>query len=298
MSKQRQQMGVALLSVLMITALAVLVVSNILARQRVNLHNSANLQTQQAIWQLALSGESWAHQQLLEDAHSEGGLMVTHLGQKWAQAAPLLKVEGSTIHVQIEDLSARLNLNSLSQDKNRSARARYQRLLAQQGIRAHDPAQLSTQTESDGTLRQLGSLSELRRLPQVSRQELKQLSPLVEAFDPSVINVNTAPAEILACIEGIDPATARTLAKSRPEKGYPTLSAFLSNPMLQGRDINPSGLGVNSRQFRATITVQYDQQRLRLVSDLSLINSKTVQVRQRTLQRAEPLTPPQLSEPK
>ncbi|WXL24666.1 type II secretion system minor pseudopilin GspK [Ectopseudomonas mendocina] len=294
MNKPRHQMGVALLSVLMITALVVLVVSNILARQRFNLHSSANLQTQQTLWQLALSGEVLAQQRLLEDARSEGGLLMTHLGQKWAQNAPVLDIDGAIIHVRLEDLSARLNLNSLSQGNNRTQRARYQRLLAQQGISAHDPAILFNQSSSN----RLGDISELRQLPHVNRTALQQLTPLVAAFDTSSININTAPAEILACIEGIDPATARTLAKSRPAKGYPSLEAFLSNPMLQGRDINPSGLGVSSRQFRATVTVDSQQQRLSLVSDLSLIDNHTVQVRQRTLLRAPAVTNPQADKPK
>jgi general secretion pathway protein K len=293
MNSTRLQRGVALLSVLLITALVVLVVSNILARQRINVHNSANLQRQQQLWQMTLSGEAWARQQLLEDARSEGGLLVTHLGQKWAQPAPVLEIDGGSIHVQLEDLSARLNLNSLRQNNDNTLRARYQRLLAQQGIAAHDPSLLFSQKAQP-----LGDLSELRQLPQVNKQILQQLSPLVAAFDNSSINVNTAPAEILACIEGIDLPTARTLAQSRPSKGYPSLEAFLSNPMLQGRDIHPLGLGVSSRQFRATITVEQDQQRLRLISDLRLVNSNNIRVLQRTLMAAAALTQTQPSDSK
>ncbi|ROL74239.1 hypothetical protein BLX41_16555 [Pseudomonas protegens] len=288
MTSPARQQGVALLCVLLITALVTLVVSNMLARQRLNLHGSSNLLQQQQLWNLALSGESWARQQLLEDARSEGGLLVTHLGQHWAQPAPLFEIDGGRIHIQLEDLGARLNLNSLRQGNDLNLRARYQRLLAQQGIRAHDPALLIGQNNRDGMPLPLSDLSELRQLPQVDSQVLQQLEPLVGAFGNSAINVNTTRAEVLASIEGIDLPTARTLASSRPAKGYPDVAAFLSNPMLQGRDISPRGLGVSSRQFRATIDVEQGQRRLRLVSDLRVMDAENVRVQQRTLLPSPP----------
>ncbi|WP_256667552.1 type II secretion system minor pseudopilin GspK [Pseudomonas sp. Fl5BN2] len=288
MTDRRRQRGMALLSVLLITALVTLMVSNMLARQRLSLHSSRNLVQQQQLWQLALSGESWARQQLLEDARSEGGLRVTHLGQRWAQPTPVLEVDGGRIHIQLEDLSARLNLNSLRQGNSLNLRARYQRLLAQQGIKAHDPALLIGQSNRDGVPLPLGDLSELRQLPQVDSQVLQQLAPWVDAFDNSTINVNTTRAEILASIEGIDLPTARNLASARPAKGYPDVAAFLSNPMLQGRDISPQGLGVGSRLFRATVDVEQGQRRLRLVSDLRLMDTKKVRVQQRTLLPSPP----------
>ncbi|KAF0865948.1 type II secretion system minor pseudopilin GspK [Pseudomonas sp. LD120] len=288
MASPLQQRGVALLSVLLITALVTLLVSNMLARQRLNLHSSSHLAQQQQLWQLALSGESWARQQLLEDVRSEGGLLVTHLGQHWAQPAPVFEIDGGRIHIQLEDLSARLNLNSLRQGNDLNLRARYQRLLAQQGIKAHDPALLISQSNRDGVPLPLGDLSELRQLPQVDSQVLEQLAPLVDAFDNSAINVNTTHADVLASIEGIDQITARTLVNSRPAKGYHDVAAFLSNPMLQGRDISPLGLGVSSRQFRATIDVEQGQRRLRLVSQLQVIDAKQVRVQQRTLRPSPP----------
>lgn len=288
MTNPGRQRGVALLSVLLITALVTLVVSNMLARQRLSLHSSSNLVQQQQLWQLALSGESWARRQLLEDARSEGGLLVTHLGQHWAQPAPVFELDGARIHIQLEDLSARLNLNSLRQGNNLNLRARYQRLLALQGIKAHDPARLIGQNNREGVPLPLSDLSQLRQLPEVDSQVLRQLEPLVGAFDNSTINVNTTRAEVLASVEGIDLPTARTLVDSRPAKGYPSLAAFLSNPMLQGRDISPQGLGVSSRQFRATIDVEQGSRRLRLVSDLRLMDTKKVRVQQRTLLPSPP----------
>lgn len=288
MTSPARQRGVALLSVLLITALVTLVVSNMLARQRLNLHSSSNLLQQQQLWNLALSGESWARQQLLEDARSEGGLRVTHRGQRWAQPAPMFEIDGGRIHIQLDDLSARLNLNSLRQGNDLNLRARYQRLLAQQGIRAHDPALLMGRTHRDGAPLPLSDLSELRQLPQVDSQVLQLLEPWVGAFDNSAINVNTTRAEVLASVEGIDLPTARTLVNSRPSKGYPDVAAFLANPMLQGRDISPQGLGVGSRQFRATIDVEQGQRRLRLVSDLRVVDAENVRVQQRTLPPSPP----------
>ncbi|MCU1717742.1 general secretion pathway protein GspK [Pseudomonas sp. 5P_3.1_Bac2] len=276
MSRHRPQQGVALLSVLLICVLVTLIVSTMLARQRLSLHSSANLQQQQQLWQLALSGEAWARQQLLWSLREEGALQVTHLQQRWAQAAPELQVGGGVIRVQLSDLSARFNLNSLL-DNNPTQRSRYQRLLAQQGIKTHDPSLLLQQQG-------LADVTELQQLPQASPALLLLLEPLVVAMPRSSLNINTAPAQLLACIEGIDAVTARTLASSRPRQGYPNLAAFLANPMLQGRDIQPQGLTVSSRQFRATVDVLWQSRRLRLISDLQVLDNQQVRVRQRSLQ--------------
>ncbi|MFJ2379516.1 type II secretion system minor pseudopilin GspK [Pseudomonas protegens] len=291
MNNLARQRGVALLSVLLITALVTMVVSNMLARQRLNLHASSNLIEQQQLWQLALSGEAWARQQLLEDTRSKDGLLVTHLGQHWAQPAPAFKIGDGRIHVQLQDLGARLNLNSLRQRSDLNLRARYQRLLALEGIRAHDPALLVGQNNRDGLPLPFSDLSELRQLPGVDSQTLQQLEPLVGVFGNSPINVNTTRAEVLASVEGIDLPTARILVSSRPEGGYPDITRFLSNPVLQGRDIKAQGLGVSSRQFRATIDVEQGRQRLRLVSDLRVMDREKVRVQQRTLMPTPPEQP-------
>jgi general secretion pathway protein K len=276
MSKRRQQQGVALLSVLLICVLVTLIVSTMLARQRLSLHSSANLQQQQQLWQLALSGEAWARQQLLLGLREEGALQVTHLRQRWAQPTADLKLGGGSIRVQISDLNARFNLNNLHGSSPTIA-ARYQRLLAQQGIPRHDPSVLLKQGQG------LGDLSELRQLPGLTAAQLQQLEPLLVAMPRSSLNINTAPAALLACIEGIDAVTARTLASTRPSQGYPNLAAFLANPMLQGRDIQTLGLAVSSRQFRASIDVLWQGRRLRLLSDLRVLDNQHVRVQQRTL---------------
>ena len=86
-----------------------------------------------------------------------------------------------------------------------------------------------------------------------------------------------------ASLEGLDQATASNLVKPRPEAGYPSVQAFLDHPMLAGRDIKARGLAVGSQQFRATIDVELDGRRLRLVSDLRSIDGKTLRVEQRHL---------------
>ncbi|AXK57484.1 general secretion pathway protein GspK [Pseudomonas protegens] len=254
-----------------------------LARQRLSLASSSHLVQHQQLWQLALSGESWARSQLQEDARSEGGLLVTHLGQHWARPAPAFPIEGGRMAIQIVDLGARFNLNSALVQDDVIPRARYQRLLALAQIKPHDPAALSRPLDRLGRPLPLSDISELRQLPEVDRATLQRLSPLVAAYEQAHINLNTASALVLASIEGIDLPTAQTLAQSRPSKGYPTVAAFLANPMLQGRDITPRGLSVNSRQFRATIDVELHGRRLRLVSDLRVMNAEQVRVQQRTL---------------
>lgn len=283
MRNPRQQRGVALLSVLLITALVTVIVSHMLARQRLSLHSSANLVQHQQLWQLALSGESWARQQILAQARRENGLQVVHPGQPWAAPAPVMDIEGGRIHIELEDLGARLNLNSLRRPNDLLANARYQRLLALLGVRAHDPALLSSRPGRNGKPLPISDISELRQLPQVDAAALEKLRPMLTAGPASALNINTASAVVLASLEGLDLATASNLVKTRPEAGYPSVQVFLDNPMLAGRDIKARGLTVGSQQFRATIDVELDGRRLRLVSDLHSIDGKTLRVEQRHL---------------
>ena len=134
MNNPRRQRGVALISVLLITALVTLIISDMLARQLLSVASSANQLQQQQLWQLALSGETWAREQLRSDLRADDGLTRVHLGQRWPQDGGELEIEGGRIRIHLEDLGARFNLDRLRNPNDELNRARYQRLLAQLGL--------------------------------------------------------------------------------------------------------------------------------------------------------------------
>ncbi|HCF2589972.1 TPA: type II secretion system minor pseudopilin GspK [Pseudomonas aeruginosa] len=283
MSESRRQRGVALISVLLITALVTLIVSDMLARQRLNLASSANQFAQQQLWQLALSGEAWARQQLLADLRDKDGLTRVHLGQRWAQGVHEFEIEGGRIRIRLEDLGARFNLDRLRNGRDRISRARYQRLLALLGLAPHDPARLAAPLGHDGKPLPFADTSELWRLETLDPASIRRLRPWLATSGDAGLNLNTAPAEQLACLEGLDLGIAQALVQARPADGYPSVQAFIEQPLLSGREVEQYGLTVASERFRAVLDVQLGERQLRLVSDLQTRSDGLVQVLRRQL---------------
>ena len=283
MGNPGRQRGVALISVLLITALVTLIISDMLARQRLSVASSANQLQQQQLWQLALSGEAWAREQLRSDLQTEDGLTRVHLGQGWAKAAGEFDIEDGRIRIRLEDLGARFNLDRLRNRNDDLNRDRYQRLLVQFGLPPHDPASLPAPIGFDHKAQHFADSSELRRLVAVDAPGWQRLQPWVATTGKAALNVNTASAELLATLESLDSGIARTLVQQRPAKGYKSVQEFLDQPQLQGRQVNGAGLAVSSHNFRATLDVALGERRLRLVSDLRTGNDGLVQVLRRQL---------------
>lgn len=282
MVKAARQRGIALISVLLITSLATLIVSDMLARQRLSLIGSANQMSQQQLWQLALSGEAWARGQLRDDWRDEPEPKRVHLGQRWAQNTPVFDIDGGRIRIQLQDLSGRFNLNTLRLPNDRISRLRYQRLLQVLGLPPNDPGRLPPSRGFDGKLLTWNDSSELMRLETVDTAVMERLKPWVRTT-PGALNLNTAPAEVLASLGQLDLAQAIALVQARPADGYKTVQEFLDTPVLKQHEINAQGLDVSSRYFQAVLDVELGERQLRLISRLLIEPDGQVSVLQRTL---------------
>lgn len=267
---EHRQRGVALLSVLLVTALVTLVVADMLARQRLSLAATARQLDQQHLWQMALSGETWARQQLRDDLANREDPPQVHLGQGWARTPQRWDLGGGQVQVRIEDLAGRFDLDHLRVGRSDLQRARYQRLLAQLDVPAHDPARLPTRPGPGGKAQGLLDASELLRLGDLAPQDFARLAPHVATLGGASLNLNTASAVQLASLEGLDPSIARTLVQARPADGWASVQDFLEQPLLQGREVRAPGLTVDSRFFRVHLLAELGERRLHLASDLRL----------------------------
>ena len=109
-----QQQGVALLAAIILMLAITLIMTNIFYRHQIDVSQAtASLHTDQALL-IALSGEGWARELLEEDSRNPQTNQSDHYGEIWAQAMPLLPVEGGTLTGCISDLQGRINLNSFS----------------------------------------------------------------------------------------------------------------------------------------------------------------------------------------
>lgn len=258
------QRGVALISVLLVMSLALLLTGAMLRSHRLLIATTAQQIHQVHLRHLSLAGERWAREQLGPGAsdEEEGKRLRTHLGQAWARERVPFEVERGEIRVRIVDLAGRFNLGTVFRDGKVDpiTQGRWTRLLEQLDI----PPFAMPEVATGG----LDNFSQLRLLAGVDGRALALLRPWVSVLPSGAsLNVNTAPAQVLASLEGLSLARATQLVSQRPPEGYASAQEFSQSPALAGLDISSHGLGVDSRWFRVSVDAELGGQRMRLISD-------------------------------
>lgn len=255
---KRHQRGVALLSVLLVMSLALLLTAGMLRSHQLMLQGSTRQLHQVQLRQLALSAEAWA--KLALEATEDERRRV-HPAQPWARIHWPFETEGAQIKLHIEDLSARFNINALLGEGqvDQVVRQRWSRLLVSLGLEPLDLPATGAVTE----------LSQLRVLPGIDGVLLRRLEPWVATLPrDATLNINTAPAQVLAMLDGVSKVTAEALVAQRPDDGYASVQAFTQDPLIAGLGINSQGLGIGSRWFRISVEVSLGTSRLRLASEV------------------------------
>jgi len=109
-----RQQGVALITVMLIVALASIIAAQMTTRLQVQMQRSTNISfNQQAYW-YALGAEAFSKRVLITAFKEEPD--VTHLEQIWAEGANSYPVDFGEIGGEITDLQSCLNLNALHPD--------------------------------------------------------------------------------------------------------------------------------------------------------------------------------------
>ncbi|WP_313027422.1 type II secretion system minor pseudopilin GspK [Pseudomonas lopnurensis] len=307
----RRQRGVALITVLLVVAIVTVVSAAMVARQQLAVRASANqLQARQA-WHYALGGEALAQAMLARDLQDGGepDAGVDHLQEAWARPLPVFEIDQGEIHVRIEDLAGRFNLNGLLRDQqpNPAAVAQFRRLLRQLQIAApyaerlldwQDPDQQPSGelgAEDNAYLgldppyrtagRRLYELSELRLLLDMREEDFQRLAPHVAALPAEVpLNVNTASAVVLSSLgDNLSPGAAEALVALRRSAPFRNRAAFLAQPAMAGTTLQGTALAVGSQFFQATSEVRLGDRRLALVSLLRREQDGSVRVLARNL---------------
>lgn len=246
------QRGVALISVLLVMSLALLIIGTVLRSHRLLLQSSGQQLQQMHLRQLAAGGEAWALSRLRMQQKNSDPI---------PDQSPGLEVEDARIHVDIEDLAGRFNLNALLNQGqiDQVTLNRWARL--QSGLQL-PPLQL----EQVGVLREL---SQLRLLAGVDGERLRRLEPWVALLPTdAVLNINTASALILRTLDGVEPAMAEDLLRQRSKSPWSSVQAFTQDPLLSGLGLSSHGLGISSRWYRITVQVTQGQGGLRLATDV------------------------------
>lgn len=109
---ERRQRGIALITALVVVAIATGMAAAIIWRTGLDTRRTATLVQGDQAMEYALGAEAWAEQILARDSRKHPG--ITALNQTWAQQLPPLPVDGGQIQGKIEDLQGRFNINNVS----------------------------------------------------------------------------------------------------------------------------------------------------------------------------------------
>ena len=235
--------------------------------------------------QLARGAVDWARNVLAEDARSS---TVDHLGEAWATKVPPTPVEEGEVSGELQELSGRLNLNNLVRADGSSGSTsadiveveQFQRLLGLLGTGQSEASSLTTALldwlDSDDTPRLPGgaestwygaqtpprraanaplvAVSELLQVRGFTPQLVARLTPFVATLPVgSTVNVNTAPAEVLAAVvPDLSLDAARVLVVQRSRAWFKDLADFKARLPSQEMQPDITRLATTSRHFLAT----------------------------------------------
>lgn len=281
MSLKYQERGVALITVMLILALATILAVSMSSRQQLDIHRSANVFNFEQAYQYVLGGESWAKQILKRDFDDN---KIDSLEDDWATVLPPLPIEGGQMSGQIEDLQARFNLNNLVKDgrPNKLYIDRFKILLrnielnediavvivdwvdanVETGFSGAEDNEYLNSTPTYRTANQpMDDVSELLLIKGIDFEAYEKLRPFVCVLKSEAeINVNTASAEVLSSIvKDITLEEAKSLAEDRDKEAYKKVDDFLQHPLLKPKKVKSEGLSVSSQYFQLNSTAQIER---------------------------------------
>ena len=268
--------GAALVMAMLLAALAATIAATLLWQQQRWIGEHQHRRDQVQAQALAMAGVQWTRQIVFDNAPAGN---VVHLGQPWALRLPAMPIENGSIGGYIVDAQSRLNINNLSTTSTAatSTRAALQRLFAALALppnlvntvtdwvdaddKTSDPggaedawylAQPIATLAANAPVRRVGELLLVR---DVGPASMARARPFVAALDaPTAVNVNTAPAEVLAAIvDGLDAEAAALLVASREKTPFATIGYFKARLPRPDMVTDESLLDVKSDWFEVSI---------------------------------------------
>jgi general secretion pathway protein K len=302
-----RQRGVAVITALLLTALAITVVASLFWQQQVQVRSMENqrlrLQTQWAMRGMVDFARFWLRQD---------NPMLTALDGVWATPIEEARLDDyvdrekvdtekfdATVSGRALDAQARFNITNLvdaTGTVNPKQVLAYQRLLSNMkldsglaqatadAVLRAKPKPRTADSGADGKTPAAkpatGGSSEpvaftqvedLLAVPGYTPQMIEQLRDVVIILpELTPINVNTAPAEVLAAVTMMSLSEASALTLSNPRKKFVDFANFKNN--INGNVIEGVELDVKSRYFLTVIRVRLDRAALDAVA---LVNRKT-----------------------
>ncbi|NNG81998.1 type II secretion system minor pseudopilin GspK [Acinetobacter sp. ANC 5378] len=297
----KQQQGIALITILVMVALATILAATIAKRQANTAENTAYLMRQNQSLLYAKSAEAFFSELLVDDAENAGD--IDHLQENWAKPMPAFPVEDGFVSGTLQDESGKFNLNSLVNNDgtpNPQAKVWFEKLLVRVGLPEKlSEAVIDWQDADDETIGAMGaeasyykglpqgylapnskfhSVEELKLVRGFEGQKYLQIADYVIAAptSDSKVNVNTAPAMLLASLDPqLDLNAVQQVLQQRQAKleHFSNINDLWAiEPFIQVKtdvrnEVNDL-LGVQSSYFKARIEVLLSERKRQFSSDL------------------------------
>ena len=250
---RRRQKGVAIITALLIVAIAATISITISTRLQLDVRRTANLVASDQAWFYLLAAEEWS-QRILRDDKKESS--IDDLSEAWAFELPPLPVEGGTIQGRLTDLQACINVNTLINENgiNLVTEKRLQQLFRSLGLNpgltqaitdwidtdlettnpngAEDGYYLNLPQPYHTANTAMQSITELRLVKGFEDPKVYlAVAPYLCAFDTGgneiSINVNTASAEVLQSLsEKMTENLAKDIIERRQDEPFNDIKDF------------------------------------------------------------------------
>ena len=312
-SSRFSQRGIAVVTALLLTTLAVTIVANLFWQQQVQIRSLDNQRMQlQKMWVMR-GAMDWASLVLRTGGRQS---LVDHLNQPWATPLADTRLEqylddgrsgvdsagdaGDTVlSGNIIDAQSRYNLNNLSANGvvNPDELAVFKRLLENlhvpvsvatvvaQAIAAGQPILIPVTASGQQTLHSrdatlpIMQTDDLLSLPNFTLEMLLQMKEFVVVLPvPTPVNVNTAPAEVLAaCLGKLTLADAQTLVASRRNAPFVDVQQVLERmtQLFSTQSSLTANVGVSSNFFFVSSKIRMGRAVLKTVSLIQRTNNRS-----------------------
>ena len=281
--------GVALITALLISALATMVAANLAWDNSLDVRRTMVLLNRDQAVQVALGAESWIINILHQDLEDS---QIDHLGELWASDLPPLPVDNGEVFGSIEDLQGRFNINNLVDNEGRveqESLEQFRRLLNALGLDPRFAGIAADWIDSDldasfpdgaedsiytGMIppyrtpnQAISAVSELAAIEGMDKATFNILEPHIAALPGrTAINVNTAtPFVLLSLDEEMTTTDVEGLIAERESAGFADIQtsfASLVTPDVLNR------LEESTQYFRLKVVVRIDTVRITLYSVL------------------------------
>jgi len=268
--------GAAVVMAMLLAAFAATIAATLLWQQQRWIGEHQHRRDQVQAQALAMAGVQWTRQIVFENAPAG---TIVHLGQPWALRLPAMPIENGSIGGYIVDAQGRINVNNLTTTSTAAAstRAALQRLFAALALPVSLVNAIGDWVDADDKTSDPGGaedawylaqpiatlaanapvvrVGELLLVRDVGPASMARVRPFVAALDaPTAVNVNTAPAEVLAAIVGgLDAAAATLLVTSREKTPFATIADFKTRLPRPDMVSDESLLDVKSDWFEVSI---------------------------------------------